>query len=374
MAQRVGSVDALRAFALIGIAVVNMPFLAGPLGLLPDRTVADMIAAFVIAWLFASKFFLIFAFLFGWGVGIQQASAVRAGRDFGPRFFRRQCGLLLIGAAHAVLVFVGDILVTYALIGLLLYLLRGADDRQLLRYALAGVAAGLASLALIAVVAGEATSLPIVSNPGYLGNFVDAVQARLFDLRYAFPFIVTFNGPLVFAAFCAGLVAARTGFLHRDHSLLVRLTAMRYRLLAAGALANLPFAAVATGMVAHPVAALASVVSLALAAPLLSLAYILIVARWADARDRSAWTAAGRMSLTGYVLEGVLGGLVFNGYGLGWFGQLGTAMVTLVAVGVFVAVEVLCALWARFAGTGPLERLLRAITYGASARDVRDAG
>ncbi len=131
--KRINSVDALRGFALFGIAVVNMPFLAAHLGQLPAGNALDAAVGFVVSLLFQGKFFLVFAFLFGWGVGVQRASAVRAGRLFAPRFFRRQAGLLLIGAAHAALVFAGDILVAYAISGCLLFLLRDKGPRVLLR-------------------------------------------------------------------------------------------------------------------------------------------------------------------------------------------------------------------------------------------------
>ena len=78
-------------------------------------------------------------------------------------------------------------------------------------------------------------------------------------------------------------------------------------------------------------------------------------------------TAAGRMSLTAYVAEGMLAGVLFNGYGLGLYGEVGDlARLTLA---IYAAVHGLCLLWSRTLGQGPLERLLRAATHaGALSR------
>ncbi len=371
MQERVKSVDTLRAFALFGIAVTNMPFLAGQFGQLPNNGVLDTSVSFAVSLLFQGKFFLIFAFLLGWGFGIQEASAVRAGQPFAPRFARRQIGLLAIGALHATLVFAGDILMLYALVGLALFVVRTSTAAKLVGSAGWALIPAALAFAVLAVLA-ETTAIPAVIGPGYLGSFGQAVIQRVSELPTAFGWIAMFNGPLVFAAFCAGLAAARTDFLVPGHPAFARLSRRRWSLLAAGIVANIPFAMVANGQIVEPVGAILAFVSLSLAAPLLSVAYVVIVATWANQRAGIPGTAAGRMSLTAYIAEGVVGGLVFNGYGLALWGQLGAASVFAVAVAVFLVVDVLCGLWARFDLVGPFERVLRSITY--AGKSVRASG
>jgi uncharacterized protein len=365
MSGRVESVDALRAFALMGIAVVNMPFLAGPFGVLPDAGIADQVARFTIALLFQGKFFLLFAFLFGWGVGVQEASANRSGQSFAPRYFRRQLGLLLIGLMHGIFVFAGDILVTYALVGVLLFAVRARDPAGLLRLAAVSLVVAMLVLILLAVIVGDGKeAVTTIAGPGYLGVWIDSLSARLHELPAAFFFILMFNGPMVFAAFCAGLAASRTGFLTLGNPRFAQLHRYRWVFLTVGLIANLPFAL--TGMNAgadNPLVTVVGFASLAFAAPILSLAYLLFVASWTAGRPASSLTSAGQMSLTAYVGEGIVAGFIFNGYGLGLYGQLGTAAVAAIALGVYIVVELLCALWARFGGQGPLERLLRLFNY-----------
>ena len=77
---RAGEVDAIRGLALLGICVVNVPFLAQPLDRMLERPVgADLVAQIAVEWLFQGKFFVLFSFLFGWGFAIQMAAAARAG-------------------------------------------------------------------------------------------------------------------------------------------------------------------------------------------------------------------------------------------------------------------------------------------------------
>ena len=125
---RSGFADALRGFALIGICVVNLPWLASsppapPGGLSPLDTAAQLL----ITALFEGKFFVLFSLLFGFGFG-RQLARVRAGRSTPSSYARRLLGLFVLGVLHAALLFVGDILVTYALLGALLWTVRDWPD------------------------------------------------------------------------------------------------------------------------------------------------------------------------------------------------------------------------------------------------------
>lgn len=85
------AVDTIRAAALMGICVVNLPFLGQPIEvvLAPPVGTVDTLTWIFTSTLFQSKFFLLFSFLFGWGFGAQAAAAAREGRALGPRTARR---------------------------------------------------------------------------------------------------------------------------------------------------------------------------------------------------------------------------------------------------------------------------------------------
>src|SRR5699024_7707440 len=120
-AGRVHDVDALRGFALLGILVVNITFMASAFhgNLVDDQnfsTSIDAAVRFLVAALFSMKFYLLFSFLFGYSFVLQMDSAARAGAAFVPRMLRRSLGLFVFGAGHIVLLYSGDVLTTYAVI------------------------------------------------------------------------------------------------------------------------------------------------------------------------------------------------------------------------------------------------------------------
>ena len=109
--DRNSTVDTLRTAALIGICVVNLPFMGLPQGAVltaPDG-LWNQAAALFTGIFFEAKFFMLFSFLFGWGIEIQQRSAERAGASAGRRYGRRLVMLALFGIAHAIFVFSGDL-------------------------------------------------------------------------------------------------------------------------------------------------------------------------------------------------------------------------------------------------------------------------
>ncbi|MGH6807305.1 MAG: DUF418 domain-containing protein, partial [Ensifer adhaerens] len=157
--DRIDGVDALRGFALLGILLVNSTAFASAFyGLeLPDPsfdTGVDRGVHLTLALFFEMKFYLLFSFLFGYSFTLQMRSAEKAGDAFVPRLLRRQAGLWLIGLAHAVLLFHGDILTTYAVLGIALMMLRMRSDASLWRLArllVTGTALAWFALGVVAV-------------------------------------------------------------------------------------------------------------------------------------------------------------------------------------------------------------------------------
>ncbi|AWV06010.1 DUF418 domain-containing protein [Marilutibacter maris] len=366
-------VDTLRLLALFGICIVNIVFLGLPSEAALGMPAAgpDRIAAFLVEALFQAKFFLLFSFLFGWGIHVQARAARRVDACFGCRYFRRTGALALLGVLHALLVFTGDILLLYALLAVLFWPLRDLPPGRLL-----AIAAAMLPLALAMTIA-LGVSLPDGSppeatsaGPGLGGDFADTVRARLADWPATFAFLLAFQGPLAFAAYAAGLAAAKSGWLERQagpDGAWRQPQPLLPWLLAIGLPLNLAYAAVAGGWFddADPMLQLLGFAAIVPGAPVLSAAYLLLAIRLSGGlRLPRWWRQAGRNSLSSYVLQGVLAGLVFGGYGLGLFGELGHAR--LLAVGLLVALAAVTAVGAIAdrVGRGPLEAVLRRITYG----------
>lgn len=364
--SRNAAVDLIRTAALIGICVVNLPFLALPgEAMLQDPALpVDRMAVFLVQVLFEGKFFLLFSFLFGWGMQVQLQSALRQGQDFAPRYRSRLAGLALLGVLHAVFVFNGDILVLYALLGVLAWPLRAATPRKLIGLALAMVPLALVGLVVLAALLGA--GLPEPEYRALAHGFWAASQIRASEWPPTFVSLLLFQGPLAFGAILLGLAAAGTGFFQPDSQGRRWLRRAFRWLLAAGLALNL---AVALAPMDESLAAVLGLLVFAPAAPILSAAYLQSLLWLGDRLTLpQVLTRAGQNSLTAYLTQGILAGLVFGGHGLGFFDQLGQAALLPLAVGIALLAMVLTGLMAGWWGRAPFEVLLRRITYGPAGR------
>src|SRR6185503_12416273 len=121
--ERMTVLDAIRGVAVLGILLINIDALSG-YGFTPDAAhtlfrspAADEVTWFLLAVFIEGKFYSLFSFLFGVGFAVFVQRAAARGGD-APRLFRRRLvGLLVIGLVHTLLIWFGDILVTYALLG-----------------------------------------------------------------------------------------------------------------------------------------------------------------------------------------------------------------------------------------------------------------
>jgi uncharacterized protein len=364
------AVDALRGFALFGIILVNVPFFAYPIYEGPAITSpADQVAYSALSALAIGKFFLIFSFLFGFGFATSIAADARAGRASGPRFARRLLGLLAFGMLHAVFFFVGDILMLYAVLGVLLWFARDLSSRALIGLSIAAyVIAAFAQAAVLTAAQIDQGETLARANAAYLGGFWDAVRFRLNeDIWIGQPFILVFNGPAALSMFLAGLGLAKSGRFPGCPPGRAR-PAHGWALLAAGLLASvLSFAwfpvtyqPPADGA---PVTVFAAAMLRSLAAPVLAAGYGLLVMRAADrAPDHPAiglLATAGQMTLTGYLLHSVLLSFVFGGWGLALYGQVSPLECFVIGVATYVMLVGLFVLWRGWFRYGPDEWALR---------------
>ncbi|CAN5144292.1 hypothetical protein BH10PSE17_BH10PSE17_33350 [soil metagenome] len=125
--ERFASLDILRGFALFGIFLMNIESFNLPLrSLFTDplgsATGLDLGASWFIYVFVVGRFWTLFSLLFGAGFALLLSRAETRGHGFLATYLRRTIVLGLIGLAHGVLVWSGDILLTYALSALLLVL------------------------------------------------------------------------------------------------------------------------------------------------------------------------------------------------------------------------------------------------------------
>ncbi|CAB3906951.1 DUF418 domain-containing protein [Achromobacter animicus] len=381
---RLAHVDALRGFALFGILVVNINVFAFPFygGGVPDPVYSsplDVTVRWLVAWLFETKFYLLFSFLFGYSFTLQMSAAERADAAFAPRFLRRLLGLAALGMAHAILFYQGDILVTYALLGLALLLCRRMDPGRALRVALWLIALASAVWGILGalsfldpVPAGYALQYKadaLASIEAYRGTVGTTIAQHIKELTEAIWFTVLFvQGPFVFAMFLAGYALGRRNALadpwrsRRALGLLCALCALPGLAGAAAyATSALPQARVMWELPGLAVGLFT--------APLLSLSYgaaFLLALRTGPGERLGVWLApAGRMALSNYLMQSVVCAFLFTAWGLRLFAAVTPLAAFLIAVAIFAAQLPLSAWWLRHHAYGPVEWFLRALTIGA---------
>ena len=378
---RIADVDALRGFALLGILQVNIMAFSSVMYGIPSSGAeqsfgfSDLVHLFI-STIFEMKFYLLFSFLFGYSVTLQMQSAVRAGEAFVPRFLRRQAGLWVIGLLHAVLLFHGDILSTYALLGVVLLLWRNSPDRALVKSAiwLIGITAVLwASLGVLlwnypeqpdtAQLLSEAQ----LAYTAYTGSFSSVIMQHLNELKVMWLILLLIQAPCALAMFLLGFLAGKHQFLAQPDQYRPYLKPA----ITAGLFIGLPasFITALTALLAAGTHWEMLGLALSLAtAPLLTFGIIAIMLKFFSTERglfwRDALAPAGRMALSNYLLQSLICGFIFYGYGLGLIDQTSAFINVLIGLAIFAFQLVFSRWWMKHYYYGPLEWLLRALTIG----------
>jgi uncharacterized protein len=373
--KRIPALDSLRGIALFGILIVNAPFF-----LMPDGAIGNYgpltfpswhnrLAEFVMSWLFDGKFILIFSFLFGWGLHTQMGR----GPEFAPRYMRRLLGLFLIGLLHAVFLFVGDILVTYAILGVPLYFMRNMPVPKLVKLA---CGFWLLSVFTQSFLGFLLASLPAAS-PDYFGTLVQLhingsylgiVQNRIIDLIGLYIVTPLLFMPEVMGMFLLGLAAAKTfGETGLDAAKPLARKLLRYLWLPA-LLGNGLYAWSSFSQDTSTTGAMVGLAMRGAFVPLLTLVYLsaaaLLFDRSGFARLATLLGGEGKLSLSIYIGESVIMGMLALSYGLGLYGAISPSLAYLLCIGVYILLLTLANLWLGVFRIGPLEWILRSITNG----------
>ncbi|SDE56136.1 uncharacterized protein SAMN05444580_12139 [Rhodococcus tukisamuensis] len=377
---RLLNVDALRGFALFGILAVNIwafadPYYASPSSNPTFDSGLDHALRFVVALLFETKFYLLFSFLFGYSFTLQMAAAERAGTAFVPRMLRRQGALLVIGLVHGAVLYYGEILSTYAVLGLALLACRGMPPARAIKVGIGLVLAvgvvwmllGLAQLA-----EGDAGGTPSSDVTAKLVGFGGDAAATLGfhsgHLPSTLAAVAALQAPSAMAMFLFGFAAGRLRvFADPDgyRPLMRRILLLGLPVGLTGAVAYALAAAYAPGGGLETFAfGLGQ-----LTAPGLTASYVvaalMLFQTVRGGRIERALAPMGRIALTNYLLQSVVLGVLFTGYGLGLVDRLSPPVVLAVVPAVFLCQAEMSRRWLRRHRYGPAEWVLRAATLAA---------
>jgi uncharacterized protein len=394
--ERIEVLDVLRGAALFGIIAANMRGFNGPL---PDyfdhrllwTDTTSRIAQWFVDFFIQGKFITLFAFMFGLGFAIQMERADHSGVESRAFYVRRLAILFLLGILHFVLLWWGDILAPYALMGFLLMLFRKRSQKAVLRWSAVLYAWPqlVGALMLTLHLAGVQIPRPPPATPEEIqrliavygtGSYAEIVMENIKALPFM-GFGLVFFYPRVLGIFLFGLWVWRQGII-RD--LALRTDLLR-RCQIHGLWIALLFHAIALGLreAFHPPAMTPSLmgyvigVSLSIALPAGSLFYASTLALlWQKVQWRERlrpFGAVGRTALTNYLLQSIVCTTLYYSWGGGLYGRVSPLMglvPTVLIYGVQVALSVW---WLQHFASGPMEWLWRRLTYATPTLVFRRA-
>lgn len=431
--ERIAALDVLRGFALFGIFMVNMQFFAMPfMRAMFDPSMADAGTIEQLSWAFVKVFFeykfvTLFSLMFGMGLAVQLMRAQRAGRSFRKVYARRLIVLALIGGAHAVLLWFGDILLFYACIGAVLLICITLSVRHLLMLATATFLVGVLLITAFSALqvlastwqpqtaaaqevseaadAGQPDDLSAPSDedtvpaataePAPPPRGMDAMMQAQFDpsneiwvqaeiaafkegtfleatlfrvVGYAFAFIAGLLGFFwhILAMFFLGAALVKLDFFSpRRKSWHVMLAMIALPIgLSIEALSVWMHYRAGFGFGWHMVPGVAMHEFGSVA---LALGYAglicLLVSGGVLGALGRGLACVGRMSLTNYLSQTVITTFLMYGWGLGWFGDVPRSQQIIIVFVVFAGQIAFSVLWLRLFSIGPMEWLWRTITY-----------
>jgi uncharacterized protein len=393
--ERINLMDALRGFAILGIFIANLgsgfSFYdatqpnSGPYFHPLDKTFHFWEHVFV-----EGKFYSIFSLLFGWGMAIQLKRSEVNGLT-PVKFMRRRLGfMLLLGLAHLLLLWTGDIVAFYALVGFVFLWIRKWSERKLfitailllclpmLIYFLRMKWNVLLAPAGILYQTGEVMDKEvsgIASFPELLqklkhGNYLDQVKALLSGVFYRYGDLLFQSRALkVLGMFILGYLLGSND----RYKQFIANTKLLWIIAGAGLLIGLPAnyqlaKLMETGAYYQlKIQGFYQTIAYAFGVAPLALAYIALFFLFAKTAIGKKGVAllqpVGKMAFTNYITHSIIGTFVFYGVGFGLILEVGPVYYTAFALLVFIAQIILSTIWLRYFNYGPIEWLWRSATY-----------
>ncbi|WP_227394934.1 DUF418 domain-containing protein [Jeotgalibacillus aurantiacus] len=373
MTKRIAVVDALRGLSLFGILLANMLiFLYGVFGkdeLEPSSWIDKGALAFLKIFV-ETSFMPIFAFLFGYGIIKMVESLRKKGLKRKRHLIRRMVFLIVLGVIHSQFVWEGDILFMYGATGFVLFFFVRRKVKTLLIWATvllvltSAVTYGGQEFAVTEEEKVKLTQYIADTNHIYQnGTYSEIMHHRTTEDPFVmetglFFFILLLAPFMILPMFLYGMAAAKINLFSRLYLYKETVRRTAVWLVPVGVLLK-GFAYFATEL------NISSSVYM-LGGPVLAFGYMALFCLLMDQNDSlfvKGFAAIGRLSLTNYLMQSLICVMIFYGFGLGYFTQLGIFTGILLSI-VIIACQWAASLWmVSIFSQGPFEKTIRMFTY-----------
>lgn len=375
--ERVATLDVLRGFSLLGILLVNMfgfylpmPHIAS----LEDwfTSAQDIILQQLLDIYVQSSFYPLFSLLFGYGLAMQFLKARASGTNFYKFAPKRMVILFCVGMIHALFIWWGDILATYAFCGIFLIALIRLPAKWLLIIALVvsglyhSVMLGLFALAGMFSQSMEVLSVDINAIQNAItaygvGTWMDTFMQRLDDLAIQMnPFMWISALFTILPYMLIGAAFAKWKLIERAREKLVTWFVLAVVGLGLGIyLKALPIASAQTYGYEY--------LQVFIGGPILAIGYIAVVVLICllpiAVKLLAPIAKAGRMSMTLYIMQSIVCTTLFYNWGFSLYGKVNVQMGIYIALALFIVQILFAELWFSKFKQGPLEAAIKKITY-----------
>lgn len=370
--QRIFSIDALRGFSLLGILIMNILTFAYPYQVVnpfeffqqQDGALFKISALFIIA-----SFYPIFAFLFGYGLSMMYQNSIERNNAYYPMMIRRLLFLLLIGVIHGIFIFYGDILATYALLGLLAIIF----VRLKPQVSLIAIVIGVSILSLF-IILPTILLQNIVELDNYVGiqelervnnilSSADYLSIMGFNLKYFGINIanVILIGPFsILPIMLFGIYAHQVNWFEK-----IKQKSNLYIVI--GLVLFIMGLGVKMVQIVLEGSMASQLLSQVIGGPIVAMSYIIffvLLCEIAPVRKiLSPLQSIGKLSLTTYLTQSVICMFIFYGIGLNFYGKLSVLTIYMIAISIFIIQLVLSHLYLKKFKQGPIEKIWRRVTY-----------
>ncbi|MBV5140216.1 DUF418 domain-containing protein [Staphylococcus xylosus] len=372
--QRLYEIDALRGLSLLGIILMNILVFSFPY---EESVLSDVVHGFDatllhgITLLIIGSFYLIFTFLFGYGLSIMYDNCQMKGINYYPIILRRLIFLMIMGVLHGFFVFSGDILFGYAYTGLIAVLFIKSKAKRLIKAAIILFILKILLLVIPFVV------FSLLNDPYTQHNFSGVSLAKLIEIKqqglyteflkinalenlYNVLDVVTGSAYLEFLPYILlGIAAQKLKLVKKIQ--LRKQSAIKWGIicLITGYIVKIPFALDFSNSAYQNINIVGG--------PIVAAGYILIfIAMYQSAhlaKVLKVFTYPGKLSLSVYLTQSIVLSIVFLGIGGGLYNQLSLYQSYTIALLVYGLQLAGCYFYLKYFKMGPFEWIWRKVTY-----------